>query len=45
MPAHPHVQALTGDTLTATWSGIEIEWEHLPPSGRQPTRAWPPPRC
>ena len=46
VPGHPHVQALTGDTLTATWSGTEIEWEHLPPGGgHPPTRAWPPPRC
>jgi hypothetical protein len=34
VPGHPDVQALTGDTLTATWSGIEIEWEHLPPGGQ-----------
>jgi hypothetical protein len=40
VPAHPHVQALTGDTLTATWSGIEIEWEHLPRAVGSPgTRA------
>jgi hypothetical protein len=36
VPGDPDVQALTGDTLTATWSGIEIEWEHLPPGGGQP---------
>jgi hypothetical protein len=30
VPGHMNVQAVTGDTLTATWSGIEVEWEHLP---------------
>lgn len=34
VPGHPDVQALTGDTLTATWGGIEIAWEHVPPAGR-----------
>ena len=36
VPGHPQAQALTGDTLTATWSGIEIEWEYLPPGSGRP---------
>jgi hypothetical protein len=30
-PGHPGVPALIGDTLTATWDGIEVEWHYLPP--------------
>jgi hypothetical protein len=41
VPGHRDVQALTGDTLTATWSGIEIEWEHLPPRSEHPARPGP----
>jgi hypothetical protein len=33
VPGHPDVQVIAGDTLTATWNGIEIEWEHLPRPG------------
>jgi hypothetical protein len=32
VPGKPHIQAVIGDTLTATWDGIEIEW-HCPPPG------------
>jgi hypothetical protein len=27
------VRVIAGDTLTETWGGIEIEWEHLPRAG------------
>jgi hypothetical protein len=35
-PGHPQAQAYVGDTLTATWGGIEIEWHHMPPHHGRP---------
>jgi len=31
---HSQDRAFAGDTVTAIWGGIEVEWHYVPPAGR-----------
>jgi hypothetical protein len=34
VPGHPQIQAITADTLTATWDGVAVEWHYFPPENK-----------
>ncbi len=36
VPGHSQIQAITADTLTATWDGIAVEWHYFAPETADP---------